>query len=78
MSAPPRPAEIFGMSNGVLRSDAPADIVVWSGDPLELTTHAEHVLIAGVEQPMESRQTKLARRYLPGRDRTQLPEEYSR
>ena len=72
------PAEIFGMQSGVLRSDAPADIVIWSGDPLELTTHAEHVLIAGAEQPMESRQTKLARRYLPGRDRTQLPEEYSR
>ncbi len=71
-------AEIFNLSNGVLKTGAPADVVLWSGDPLELTTHAEAVLIGGRAQPMESRQTKLARRYLPGRDRSQLPEEYSR
>ena len=35
-------------------------------------------VFGGQAQPMESRQTKLARRYLPGRDRTRLPEEYPR
>lgn len=70
-------AEIFNLQNGVLKKGAPADVVLWSGDPLELSTHAEAVLIGGNEQPMESRQTRLARRYLPGRDRSRLPEEYN-
>jgi len=73
------PAEIFGLSDhGVLRQGAQADVVVWSGDPLELSTHAEQLFIRGVPQSLESRQTKLARRYMPGRDRTQLPEGYRR
>lgn len=73
------PAEIFGFSNmGVLKPGAMADVVVWSGDPLELATHAEQVIIRGVPQSLESRQTQLARRYSPGRDRTQVPEAYSR
>lgn len=73
------PAEIFGLSNmGVLKPGAAGDVVVWSGDPLELGTHADEVLIRGVRQPLESRQTQLARRYKPGRDRTQLPEAYNR
>jgi len=73
------PAEIFGLSSyGVLRQGAQADIVVWSGDPLELATHVEQLFIRGVPQSLESRQTKLARRYMPGRDRTQLPEAYRR
>jgi imidazolonepropionase-like amidohydrolase len=72
------PAAIFGMQQGVLKPGAPADVVIWSGDPLELSTQVEGVYIRGVPQNLESRQTKLARRYLPGRDRTQLPEGYSR
>lgn len=73
------PAEIFGLSNmGVLKTGAAADVVVWSGDPLELGTHPDQVIIRGVPQSLESRQTQLARRYLPGRDRTQLPEAYQR
>ena len=73
------PAEIFGLSSmGVLKQGATADVVVWSGDPLELGTHADTVLIRGVPQSLESRQTQLARRYKPGRDRTQLPEAYNR
>lgn len=73
------PAEIFGLSrHGVLRQGAQADIVLWSGDPLELSSHPEQLFIAGAPQSLESRQTQLARRYLPGRDRTQLPESYRR
>lgn len=72
------PAEIFGLKSGVLQPGAPADVVIWSGDPLELSTQVEAVYIRGVPQSLESRQTRLARRYLPGRDRTQLPEGYSR
>lgn len=73
------PAEIFGLAGqGVLRQGARGDVVVWSGDPLELSTQAEQVFIGGVPQNLESRQTKLARRYLPGRDRSDLPEAYRR
>jgi imidazolonepropionase-like amidohydrolase len=61
------PATIFGMENrGRLERGAAADVVVWSGDPLELSSHAERVFIDGVEQPLETRQSRLARRYLPG------------
>ena len=74
------PARIFGDEGryGVLAPGAEADVVVWSGDPLELSTQAEAVFIRGVPQGLESRQTKLARRYLPGRDRAELPEAYRR
>jgi imidazolonepropionase-like amidohydrolase len=72
------PAEIFGLQAGVLKPGAPADVVIWSGDPLELSSMPDAVYIRGVAQPLDSRQTRLARRYLPGRDRTQLPESYSR
>jgi len=73
------PAKIFGLgSQGSLKPGAAGDVVVWSGDPLELSTHPEHVFIRGVEQSLESRQTKLARRYLPGQPASDLPVEYRR
>jgi hypothetical protein len=62
----------------VLKPGASADVVIWSGDPLELASAPEAVWIGGVAQPLTSRHTELARRYLPGRDRTQLPEAYRR
>lgn len=66
------PAAIFGIgdSYGALTPGKDGDIVVWDGDPLELMTNAETVLIAGVEIPMVSRQTKLRDRY---KDLTRSP-----
>lgn len=60
------PAEIFGVGDrfGSLAVGRPADLVVWSGDPLEVTTVAEHVYAGGVPQAMRSRQTELRDRYL--------------
>jgi imidazolonepropionase-like amidohydrolase len=60
------PAEIFGVAsrNGSIARGRPADLVLWSGDPLEVTTLAERVFIAGQSQPMQSRQTLLRDRYL--------------
>jgi hypothetical protein len=37
--------------------------VVWSGDPLDFASQAEHVLIAGKEVPLTSRMTELRERY---------------
>ena len=60
------PAEIFGVANrkGSIARGRPADLVVWSGDPLEVTTLAERVFIDGQSQSMQSRQTLLRDRYL--------------
>ena len=48
---------------GVLRLGAVADVVVWNGDPLEVTTWAEQVVIDGELMQMRSRQTRLFERY---------------
>jgi len=60
------PAAIFGVANrnGSIARGRPADLVLWSGDPLEVTTLAERVFIEGQSQPMQSRQTALRDRYL--------------
>jgi imidazolonepropionase-like amidohydrolase len=73
-----RPAQSIGMG-GEIGSLAPgrrADLVIWSGDPLEGTSAAEQVFIDGVRQPLETHQTKLRDRYryLPGP--RNLPEAY--
>ncbi len=60
------PAQWFGMDDqyGSLESGMVANMVVWDGDPLEVTTSAEQVFINGQQQPMTSRQTQLRDRYL--------------
>jgi hypothetical protein len=37
--------------------------VIWDGDPLELTSAPALMLIDGVQQPLETRQTRLRDRY---------------
>jgi imidazolonepropionase-like amidohydrolase len=60
------PAEIFGVASraGSIARGRPADLVLWSGDPLDVTSLAERVFIAGESQSMQSRQTLLRDRYL--------------
>jgi imidazolonepropionase-like amidohydrolase len=59
------PADIYGRSDlGRLESGAIADLVIWDGDPLEVTSAPTTVIIAGEIQPLESRQTRLRDRYL--------------
>ena len=48
---------------GVIQKGARADLVLWSGDPLEVMSVAEHVWIAGREDPTPSRPRQLAERY---------------
>jgi hypothetical protein len=58
------PARIFGLPGGRIEVGAPADVVLWSGDPLEVTESADQVILGGQLQAMESRQTRLRDRYL--------------
>ncbi|HEY0013996.1 MAG TPA: amidohydrolase family protein [Allosphingosinicella sp.] len=59
------PAEAFGLGGevGSLRPGRRADVVIWNGDPLELSSNVEAVWIDGVAQSLENRQTRLRDRY---------------
>jgi imidazolonepropionase-like amidohydrolase len=57
------PAKIYGVDRGTLAKGAVADVVIWTGDPLELSSRAETVIINGVVQSLESHQTRLRERY---------------
>ena len=72
-----RSADAIGLGReiGSLLPGRRADVVIWSGDPLEGASAAEAVYIDGVAQPLETHQTRLRDRY---RDlnRRDLPEAY--
>jgi hypothetical protein len=60
------PADIFGMgaTRGRIAVGQSADLVLWSGDPLEVSSVADQVWIAGRPIEMKSRQTELRDRYV--------------
>jgi hypothetical protein len=60
------PADIFGLgaTHGRIAVGQAADLVLWSGDPLEVSTLAEQVWIGGRSIDMKSRQTELRDRYV--------------
>jgi imidazolonepropionase-like amidohydrolase len=60
------PAEMFGIDKvyGSIEVGKDADIVVWNGDPLEVTSNTDHVIVRGVEYELTSRRTMLRDRYL--------------
>jgi imidazolonepropionase-like amidohydrolase len=70
------PATIFGLGEeyGRIEPGYVADLVVWTGDPLEVTTVADQVIIDGRPIEMVSRQTLLRDRYL--QDSGELPRAY--
>jgi imidazolonepropionase-like amidohydrolase len=58
------PADAFGLKGyGRVEPGATGNVVVWSGDPLQIGTRAEHVIVRGREIPLETRQTLLLERY---------------
>lgn len=58
-------ARIFGLEGiGQLQPGFEADVVIWDGDPLELTSYPDAVYIKGRAVPMVSRHTLLRDRYM--------------
>ena len=73
------PADIMGVGDrfGSLKAGKAADVVIWDGDPLELSTAATTVFIDGVEQPLTNRQNRLRDRYARPTE-GDLPKAYDR
>jgi imidazolonepropionase-like amidohydrolase len=59
------PAEVFGVSDrvGSLQPGRDGNVVIWSGDPFEFTTVAEHVYVRGHEYTAPDRQQLLTEKY---------------
>lgn len=59
------PARVFGIADtrGSLEAGKVANVVIWSGDPFELSSRAEVVIIRGQVMPETSRQRELFERY---------------
>jgi hypothetical protein len=75
------PAEAFGVADelGRIAPGQRADLVLWSGDPLEVNSVALQVWMDGAAIPMRSRQTELRDRYLravPSSEQGGLPRAY--
>ncbi|HEX8446954.1 MAG TPA: amidohydrolase family protein [Sphingomonas sp.] len=73
------PAAALGLDGeiGSLRAGRRGDVVIWDGDPLELSSAPVMVLIDGVEQPLINRQTRLRDRYAVPQEGV-LPKAYER
>ncbi len=72
------PAQALGVGDrlGRIEPGLHADLVLWDGDPLEVSTLADAVWMRGRAMPMRSRQTELRDRYLQAP--TTLPRAYQR
>jgi hypothetical protein len=53
------------------------DIVIWDGDPLEVSSGVEAVWIDGIRQPLDTRQTRLRVRYANPKEGA-LPKAFDR
>lgn len=74
-----KPAEVLGLDGeiGSLRPGRRADVVLWDGDPLEVSSAPLAIWIDGKPQPMDSRQRQLRNRYLNVTEGA-LPKAYDR
>ena len=71
------PAQVLGVDKelGSIAVGKRADLVLWSGDPLDVIHVAEQLWMDGTSIPMRSRQTELRDRYL--RQAGALPRAYT-
>lgn len=73
------PARIWGAAalTETLAPGAPADLVIWDGDPLEPSSAPAAVYVDGRQTSLRTRQTELRDRYAPARAADPLPAGYS-
>lgn len=71
------PAQALGLGDklGRIEPGLIADLVLWDGDPLEVSTLAQQMWMAGKSMPLRSRQTELRDRYMAPAG--ELPRAYS-
>ena len=59
------PSRVFGQADrGRIEAGAKADVALWSGDPLELSTSLEGLWVSGQAVDLRTRQTELTNKYL--------------
>ena len=63
------PLAIWAVPGGMLSPNADADLVIWDGDPLEVSSLADVVIIQGRAASTDNRQKALMRRYAPAAQR---------
>jgi imidazolonepropionase-like amidohydrolase len=58
-------AEVLGVADkvGSLQTGRSGNVVIWSGDPFDFATRAEHVYVHGVEYTRPTREEELTNRY---------------
>jgi imidazolonepropionase-like amidohydrolase len=74
-----RPAEMMGLGDqlGTLKAGYRADVALWDGDPLELSSAPNALWIDGVRQTLDTRQDRLRERYKRPNEGN-LPKAYDR
>ena len=73
------PAKALGVDAtiGSLRPGRVGDVVIWDGDPLELSSAPTLVMVDGVQQSLDNRQARLRERYKT-LEKSALPKAYER
>jgi imidazolonepropionase-like amidohydrolase len=66
-------ADAFNIDSGRIAVGKTADLVLWSADPFELSSHVAKMWIGGKEYSTQSRQDKLRERYMQESD---MPKSY--
>ncbi|MDR3511356.1 MAG: amidohydrolase family protein [Caulobacteraceae bacterium] len=74
------PARIWGLADhyGTLAAGQDADLVIWHGDPLDVSGWPDAVFVRGEAVSLRTRQSELRDRYAPGHAGDAWPSDYRR